>query len=191
MGVSYARCRVYDLDGTLVGEEKHNEIGDGKPRMLISSTNNRIPKRIAADCERWMNHVDRHTNPDLAGSCLWWIREYEQLLRATQDSRRQGVVRNDPEHQMYNQLMGGSATTNTTARCDTMWNKRNNRALICKVSERRSEQALRKTRNIYEQLLKLTLFNSITFVRFSHTRRGAGYIIRDVHDERADEDSKW
>ena len=103
---SYARCQVYDVDGSIVGNVAPDK-NNGKPYVLTSDSRNKWPTNMAKDCIDWENHPDKDTNPDVAGSCLWWIREYPELLAVARDEGRQGVPRNDASYQpMYSQLDG-------------------------------------------------------------------------------------
>jgi hypothetical protein len=94
----YGKCEVYDFEGALVGAE--NLPGEGRPAVLMSASQTKIPERIRTDCTNW--HIeeaskedDLSVNPDAAGSCLWWMREYSQLLGAAMDPMRQGIIKND------------------------------------------------------------------------------------------------
>jgi len=94
----YAKCEVYDFEGALVGAENLPE--DGRPAMLMSASQTKIPERMKTDCTNW--HIeeaskedDLSVNPDAGGSCLWWIREYNQLMGAVMDPMRQGIIKND------------------------------------------------------------------------------------------------
>jgi len=103
---SYARCQVYDVDGSIVGNIAPNKNPD-KPYILMSNSKNAWPAKMAEDCINWENSPDKDTNPDIAGKCLWWVREYPELLAVAHHLGRQGVQRNDASYQpMYSQLDG-------------------------------------------------------------------------------------
>ena len=123
---AYAKCEMFDFSGAIVGTE--NLPSDGRPAMLVSASKNKLPPKIIEDCTNWHNEPERQDNPDSAGACLWWIREYDQLLQAAMNDAQQGVVRNDGTTKTYSQISG------SCSRLGKFHNSYNNMLLCEKMS---------------------------------------------------------
>jgi len=130
LSTAYAKCFAVDKNWNLIDKETEGPFvgGEGDPAMLISKSKNRWPEEIITDCRRWkgLSEAELDSNPDAAGACLWWIREYEELLSIIDDLDRMGVVRNDGIGPMYEQLANG--------RCDSVLDPYNNMMLCRNIS---------------------------------------------------------
>jgi hypothetical protein len=122
----FAKCTVYDKDGSIVPRESapHHPL----PFVYSSQSKNKIPQKIITDCGNWdaASEEEKNSNPDLAGACLWWIREYPELVRAVSRPEQHGVIKNDGTGDNYNQLIG--------AKCESRLDDYNNLQLCSNIT---------------------------------------------------------
>jgi hypothetical protein len=122
----FAKCTVYDKDGSIVPRESapHHPL----PFVYSSQSKNKIPQKIITDCGNWdaASEEEKNSNPDLAGACLWWIREYPELVRAVSRPEQHGVIKNDGTGDNYNQLIG--------AKCESRLDDYNNLQLCRNIT---------------------------------------------------------
>jgi hypothetical protein len=121
---SFAKCELFDFTGKIAGDENMPAGSEaGKPAHLMSGSRNYLPPDIVRDCKDWYDHPERQDNPDSAGACLWWIREYPELLQAVMSEDQVGLIKNSGENKEYTQIEG---------RCDTVvGDEEFNNILLC------------------------------------------------------------
>lgn len=120
---NYAKCEVFDFTGKIVGvENMPTDSEAGKPAHLMSGSRNYLPLDIVRDCKDWYDHSGRQDNLDSAGACLWWIREYPELMKAVMNKNQHGLIKNSGENVGYTLIEG---------KCNTVWATKSSTTCCC------------------------------------------------------------
>jgi cysteine-rich repeat protein len=87
--VQFGLCTVYD-DGSIMGDSVYLDAGIG-PYMLKASKKHEWPAEVLRDCASWasLGYPDDY---DGSGTCLWWLRTYDNVQGAITDSSKRGLI---------------------------------------------------------------------------------------------------
>ena len=89
--VQFGLCTVHDWDGSLLGEgSKWVDPGIG-PYFLKPTRRHEWPTEVLRDCQSWAEtgYADDYE----MGTCLWWLRKYDNMRGAITDPSKRGVLR--------------------------------------------------------------------------------------------------
>ena len=105
--VGFGLCTLFDLDGSLLGASKLLDPGIGA-FFFKASRRHEWPPEVLRDCSAWakLGYPDDYTG---SGTCLWWLRKYDNTHGAITDGDRRGLVQS-----------GISGTENKAANCETL-----------------------------------------------------------------------
>jgi cysteine-rich repeat protein len=87
--VQFGLCTVYD-DGSIMGDSVYLDAGIG-PYFLKASKKHEWPAEVLSDCASWasLGYADDY---DGSGTCLWWLRTYDNVRNAITDSSKRGLM---------------------------------------------------------------------------------------------------